>query len=191
LAAGGSLDSNLTLTTGLKIYGDFTAGNDATNVFHVDNWHTTNSPATYVGFIVSAVAGFVLDLGDGDGTFSTKVHQHPPGDTSMFNTVTLVVNGITIGSQGYTPAGGSQSLNWSMGNNVSLNGLSTADFRLYFTGTSNPAQSNRGPEWSVVDGATMSFAGSIFSVPEPSRAILLFAGLGVVMIRRRRQSACS
>lgn len=188
VGAGGSLAANLILNTGLKIYGDFTPGVDATNVFHVDNWHTTNNLATtYVGFVVDAASGYALNLGDGDATFTTRLHQHTPSDTSMFNTVTLVVNGITIGSQSYTPGGGVQTLNWALTSaNPALNGLTSADFRLLFSGVSNPSQGNRGPEWSVVDNSSISFAGNLFAVPEPTRGLLTFAGLGLMLLRRRR-----
>jgi hypothetical protein len=182
-APGGSLVTGLNVSSGMRIYGDFQGKNDK-DIFHVDGWQTTNSPTTRVGLSVSTVLGYTLNLGDGLGQFETRLHQHPPGDTDMFNSVELRINGISVASQSYTPGGAAQTLTWNIGSNSLLNGLTAATFDLYFSGTNNTAQNNHGPEWSLADGAFLKLTGTI--VPEPSRALLLLGGLVFAGARRRR-----
>lgn len=182
-APGGSLATGLAVTTGMQIFGDFTAQNNA-DVFHVDGWHTTNSSDTRVGMTIGALSGYTFSLGGGSETFSTRLHQHPSNASDMFNSVTLLINGITIGSQSYTPAGGAQTLSWNIGTNVLLNDLATATFDLKFTGVVDTGNANHGPEWSLADSAFVSFTGSV--IPEPSQAVLACLAMGLVLIRRRR-----
>lgn len=186
-APGGSLASGLTVSTGMSIYGDFTAQND-NDVFHVDGWKTNNAVGTRVGFEVQAQTGYNFSLGGGTETFSTRVHQHPTtgSSTDMFNSVTLTINGITIGSQSYTPAGGPQTLVWNIGTNGALDNLTSAIFDLTFSGVNNPTASNHGPEWSKADGAFVSFTGTVAAIPEPSQSLLALCGLGLTFLRRRR-----
>ncbi len=189
--AGGSLDSHLSVTTGLKIYGDFQAptGNKP-DAFQVDNWHTNNAAGTMVAFSVAAQSSYAFSLGDGSGQFSTLIHQQPsqPGDTDMFNSVTLYINnGITdilIGSQSYTPAGPAQTLTWNIGTDSSLDYLTAATFKLVFTGVTDASNNKHGPEWNLNDGAFINFSGTV--VPEPSHLLLTVLGLGFTLARRRR-----
>jgi hypothetical protein len=183
-ATGGSLATGLSVTSGMQIFGNFTAQNNP-DTFHVDGWHTTNSADTRVGFTIGALSGYWFDLGGGSETFSTKVHQHPSNDHDIFSTVTLKINGITIGSQSYNPAGGAQTLAWGIGANPALNGLTSATFDLYFSGGTNPGGGNNGPEWNgPTDGAFVSFTGSV--VPEVSQSILACFGMGLALMRRKR-----
>jgi hypothetical protein len=185
-ARGGSLATGLAVTTGMQIFGDFTAQNQPDS-FHVDGWRTTNSSATGVGMTIGALSGYMFSLGGGTETFSTRLHQHPTGSPSssdMFNSVTLLINGISIGSQSYTPAGGAQTLTWNIGTNASLDNLTSATFDLKFTGTNDPGNNNHGPEWALNDSAFVSLTGSV--IPEPSQAVLACLGVGLVLIRRRR-----
>lgn len=183
VATGGSLATGLIVTAAMKINGDFQTQNGG-DIFHVDNWHTTNSASTRVGLSLGTDPGYFLNLGDGTGVFSTRLHQHPGNGTDIFNSVELRINGVSVSSQSYTPAGGAQTLVWNLGSNPSLNGLTSATFDLYFTGTVNPVQNTHGPEWSLGDGAFVSLVGNV--VPEPSRALLAIAGLSFAAIRRRR-----
>ena len=100
--------------------------------------------------------------------------------------MTLTINGIAIGTQSYTPAGGPQTLVWNIGANGALDNLSSAVFDLTFSGISDPTASNHGPEWSLADGAFVSFTGSVAAVPEPSQSLLALCGLGLAFFRRRR-----
>ncbi|MEI7928142.1 MAG: PEP-CTERM sorting domain-containing protein [Verrucomicrobiales bacterium] len=106
--------------------------------------------------------------------------------TDMFSTVTLTINGITIGSQAYTPNGGPQPLFWKIGTNAALYYLTSAAFKLSFTGGVDAPNNNTGPEWSKADGAFVSFTGSVTPVPEPSQGVLALVGLGLAVLRRRR-----
>lgn len=183
-ALGGSLATGLTISSGMHIEGDFTAQNNA-DVFHVDNWHTTNNmTTTLVGMTVDALSGYTFSLGSGLETFSTRLHQHPAASPDMFNAVDLYINGNLISSQVYTPAGGPQTLTWLIGVDPALNNLTSATFDLRFTGAVNAGPNNHGPEWSLADNAFVSFTGTV--IPEPSQAVLACLGMGLALVRRKR-----
>ena len=182
-APGGVLATGLVVTTGMTIYGDFTAQN-APNSFEVDNWHTTNSATTRVGMTVDALPGYTFSLGGGSETFSTKIHQKPTNVNQIFNSVELYINGTLIGSQPYVPAGGSQTLVWNIPANPLLNGLTTAVIDLKFPGITNAGNNHHGPEWNAADGAFVTFTGTI--VPEASHAALACMGMIGFMFARRR-----
>jgi hypothetical protein len=191
-APGGSLDSALSVVSGMKIFGDFVAGPQP-DVFHVDNWQNTNTTDTRVGLTLGVSPLYFLNLGNGDAQFSTKLHQHPQNQTDVFDTVTLSINGLMIGEQAYTPGGGPQTLTWNVAANSNLNNLSSASFDLYFTSSTNQVANNaqHGPEWSLADGAFVAFSGDIIAVPEPSRSLVSLGGLMVLALRRRRKSSHS
>ena len=193
-APGGSLATGLVVTTGMKINGDFLAGT-GTDDFHVDNWQSpnTNAAATFVSVVLGAQSGYTFDLTGPGASFSTLLHQHPKsgGDaTKIFNQVELVIGSTSYGFQPYTPGGLPQTLSWDLSSS-GLTGLSSAAFKMYFTSTLGVAadpgtQTNHGPEWGLNDNAFVRVNGIVNVVPEPSRAMLALAGLGLVMIRRRR-----
>lgn len=189
-APGGSLAANLTVSSGMMISGDFTAQN-AVDSFHVDGWHTDNTADTGVGFVIATSPTYVLNLGSGTETFSTLVHNHPANGAEIFDSVTLKINSITIDSQTYIPDGGPQTLVWTIPANVSLNNLTSAEFKLFFSGTANPNQNNHGPEWNLVDGAFLSFTGDVVTAnvtPEPSQSMLVLLGLAMAVVTRRRRN---
>lgn len=193
-APGGSLATGLIVTAGLKINGDFLPGTGADD-FHVDNWQSpnTNAAATYVSVVLGAQSGYTFDLTGPGASFSTLVHQHPKsgGDvTKIFDQVELVIGSTSFGYQPYTAGGSPQTLSWDLSSS-GLAGLSSATFKMYFTSTQGVAadpgsQTNHGPEWGLNDGAFVRVSGTVNVVPEPSRAVLALAGLGLALVRRRR-----
>lgn len=188
-ATGGSLATGLVVSDGMKINGDF-AGVAAADQFHVDNWQSPNTNPSFVSVVLGAQPGYTFDLNGPGASFATLVHQHPknpPGDALLiFNQVELVIGSTSYGFQPYTPGGAAQLLSWDL-SSAGLTGLTSATFKMYFTstlgGAADPVQTNHGPEWALNDSAYVRVSGSV--VPEPSQAILVFAGLGLVLFRRR------
>jgi len=199
LAAGGSLNTNVTLSQSMQIAGTFTAGNIA-DTFHVDNWHSgandRNSQITAnnsVSFTLAANVGYQLDLGTGTGSFSTRLHDHYTGGNGnkMFDRVALLINGVDIGDQTYTPLSTPQTLTWGLGTNALLNGLSSAQAKLFFWDSSNGGNDplgdpNHGPQWEASEAAYIELNGDITPVPEPATIAFGFGLLGFSLMRRRR-----
>lgn len=211
LAAGGNIDSNVVLTTALHITGNFVAGND-TDAFHVDNWHSTDlanqvSQDNSVSFTIAPQNGYTMNLGDGTSVFSTHLHDHAQsGDPwQMFDRVSLYIAGNYVGDTTYVHGPGTsdaspQTLSWNIAANPALTSLSGATtVSLYFwdstasgatPGSFEPGTGDNahGPQWSLSEGAFIQLNGIMVPpVPEPSRALLGFLGLGLAFLRRRRR----
>ena len=210
-AAGGSIDSNVILTSGLKVAGAYTAGN-GTDAFHVDNWHSTDlanqvSAGNNVSFTIAPQAGFAFNLGDGTSVFSTRLHDHAQsGDPwQNFDRVSLYIAGNYIGDQTFVHGPGNtdaavQTLTWNIGLMPALtNLLGPTDFAIYFwdstavgatPGLYEPGVGDNahGPNWSLADSAYIQLDGIIGApVPEPSRMMLAAFGLVLGVVRRRRR----
>ena len=204
--AGGSLDSNLTLTQALQIGGLLTAGNK-TDIFHVDNWHSTASDRANqisndnsVGFTIAANTGYEIDLGTGGGSFSTLLHDHFSGSNGnlLFDRVALFINGVDLGDQIYTrttygPTVPSvpQTLTWNFGMNSLLNDLSSAQVKMYFWASDGAAadpigDNAHGPEWNLAHNASIILNGDVTPIPEPATAAFGLGVMGFALLRRRR-----
>lgn len=203
VAAGGSLDTNVSLTSGLIVAGGYLGGNGS-DVFHVDAWHSSDLAAAVtagknVSFTIAPQAGYQFQLGDGTGVLTTQLHSHAQtGDvTDVFDRVSLYIGGVFAGTQNYIhndPAAPAvQLLTFNIGANPLLNGLTSAtNVAFYFWdstgGTYEPGlgDDQHGVQWDNADGAFIQFNGTVEIVPEPSRALLGFLALAFAFFRRRR-----
>jgi hypothetical protein len=201
VAAGGSLDANVSLVSSLQIAGGYVAGG-GTDVFHVDYWHSSDlatavSLGKNVNFTIAPQAGYMLDL-EG-GSLITRLHSHAQGGdpTKVFDRVSLYIGNTQVGTQNYLHSDPAepvvQDLVWNIGTGLGLNGLTgSQNVKFYFWdstgGTYEPGVNDHqhGPQWDNVDGAYIQLNGSTSPVPEPTRAILGLCGLAVCFLRRRR-----
>ena len=106
--------------------------------------------------------------------------------TDMFGTVTLDDQRDHDWLAGLHPKRRPSAPFWKIGTNGALYNLTSAAFKLSFTGGVDAPNNNTGPEWSKADGAFVSFTGSVTPLPEPSQGVLALVGLGLAVLRRRR-----
>ncbi len=164
LAGTGTVQSSVTVTNGMVNPGD-SAGASVGSL-------TINGSLTFNPATSSTVAAFTPSNGN------TSDHIQINGALTLNSN-----SNLNFSFNGYSPIGGEvwDLMDWTGA--LTLNGFNTA------TNLQLPTLTAPGLSWQVstlTDGAVGGEL-AISIVPEPSRAVLLMLGFGLVMLRRRRR----